>query len=395
MNTTTMPLERWQEWHASLAERKEESSVDFLNASRSVPAMFVDLPLTRQASGGRELIDLRELGLFQKILGAEQGYHTEADALVTQTADGVDLNALWAEFQQTLEIFNARRSALVQLLTFNVTDPIERVPQVGSVDFEDASEFGVPKSVRIVQSYFSLGYDFRDYDLALRYTWKYLRDHDARAVQAQHNAVLEGHNRLVFRRVMEAIFDNRNRLADINNDNIPVYALYNADGTVPPSYKGTTFDGTHTHYLVSNGTADGGGKVHVDSEDLDTMKQKIAEHGYGTETGTQFVLLVNSVERHGEVRLHPIRRVAGSDRAEPHRAHRRSAAVGVERPHGDRLVQQRADHRRGLHPGQLPVHVRHRWFRESEQPRWCSPARERGLPRAATAAGEPERLPAG
>lgn len=261
-----------------------------------VNPILLSAPLARVAAPGKELVDLRELGLFSSIMAAEFGYSTQADAVITQTRDGFDINALWAEFQATLEIFNQRRSTLVSLLTFDVTDPIERVPQVGTVDFEDASEFGVPKGVRLKQNYFSLGYDFRDYDIALRYTWKFIRDHDARQVQAQHNATLEGYNRLVFRRVLEAIFDNRNRVADINDENIPVYALYNADGTVPPAYKGTTFDGTHTHYLVSNGTADGGGKVHVDSEDLDTLKLKISEHGYGTEQGTTFVVLVNSID---------------------------------------------------------------------------------------------------
>jgi hypothetical protein len=262
-----------------------------LTKPRLVNPIMLAAPFARIAAFGKELVDLNELELFTKIIGATSpgGYSTQADALVTQTSDGVDLNAMWAEFQATLEIFNGRRTTLVDLLSFPVTDPIERVPQVGTVDFEDASEFGVPRSVRLVQSYFSLGYDFRDYDLALRYTWKFLRDHDERQVVAQHNAVLEGYNRLLFRRTMEAIFDNRNRVADINNENVPVYPLYNADGTVPPSYKGTTFDGTHSHYLVS-------GAATVDSGDVEAAYNLIAEHGYGTEVGTTFVLLVNKVE---------------------------------------------------------------------------------------------------
>lgn len=262
-----------------------------LTRPRLVNPIMLAAPFARMAAPGKELVDLNDLELFTQIMGATApgGYSTQADALVTVTSDGVDLNALWAEFQATLEIFNERRTTLVDLLSFPVTDPIERVPQVGTVDFEDASEFGVPRSVRLVQSYFSLGYDFRDYDLALRYTWKFLRDHDERQVVAQHNAVLEGYNRLLFRRVMEAIFDNRNRLADIKNENVPVYPLYNADGTVPPAYKGTTFAGSHSHYLVS-------GAANVDPGDLLEMYNLIAEHGYGTEVGTTFVLLVNKIE---------------------------------------------------------------------------------------------------
>jgi hypothetical protein len=253
------------------------------------PDMFLRAPVLRKALPGHELVDLRELGIFNVIAGAEGGYHTQRDALVTQTADNVDLNTLWAEYQQTLEIFNERRQALVNLLTFPVTQLIERVPVVGSVDFEDATEFGVPRSVRVSLNYQTLGYDFRDYDIATRYTWMFLRDTDARNVTAVHTAILEGDNRLVFRRVMEAIFDNRNRMADIQNQMVNVYALYNADGTVPPAYKSSTFDGTHTHYLVS-------GAVDVDSGDLEAALEHISHHGYGIEQGTTFVTLVNRVE---------------------------------------------------------------------------------------------------
>lgn len=256
---------------------------------RLASPLLLSAPMSRVAAPGKELVDLNELDLFSAIMAAEFGYHTQADAVVSQTRDGFDLNTLWAEFQATLEIFNQRRTTLINLLSFPVTDPIERVPQVGTVDFEDASEFGVPKAVRLVQSYFSLGYDFRDYDIGLRYTWKFLRDADVRQVQAQHNAVLEGYNRMLFRRVMEAIFDNTNRIADINGENIPVYPLYNNDGTVPPPYKGTTFLSTHSHYLAS-------GAVTLDSGDVEALYNLIAEHGYGTETGTTFVLLVNKAE---------------------------------------------------------------------------------------------------
>jgi len=270
----------------------KESFADFWDAPRMVNPMFLNAPIARQPSQGRELVNLSELGIFNKIVGSETGYHTQADALVTQTSDNVDLNALWAEFQATLEIFNDRRNALVSLLSYPVTALIERVPQVGSVEFEDASEFGVPKGVRLVQTYLSLGYDFRDYDIATRFTWKYLRDHDARAVQAVHNAILEADNRLLFRRVMEAIFDDSARTAEIGGDNVPVYPLYNGDGTVPPTYKGTPFDGNHDHYIATQHA----GSALVDSGDLEEMYELIAEHGYGAETGTTFVVLVNRIE---------------------------------------------------------------------------------------------------
>ena len=58
---------------------------------------------------------LRALGFLPGIAGAETGgYQTQGD-IVQATADGIDLNALWAEFQQVLDLYNAKRAQLVGL----------------------------------------------------------------------------------------------------------------------------------------------------------------------------------------------------------------------------------------------------------------------------------------
>lgn len=239
---------------------------------------------------------------FFSIFGGENlgGYHTEGD-ITNVTADGTDINALWAEFQASQQVYNERQAALVSLLTFPVQTLVETVPQVGEAEFELASEFGIPKAARVELTYFQLGYDFDDYDTRIAYTWKFLRDADARQVEAIHNANLTADGRLVFRKVMEAIFDNRNRDTDIRDQNFKVYPLYNADTTVPPAYKGKTFTGSHSHYMVS-------GNALIDSSDLEDAYENIAEHGYGIEAGTQFVWLGNRTQireirkfRQGEV----------------------------------------------------------------------------------------------
>lgn len=227
-------------------------------------------------------LDRRGMPIYP-IKGAELGYNTQGD-LVTVTSDGRDLNAMWAEFQATLAIWNERRQQLIDLLTFPVVNLIEDVPQVGETEFEMATEFGVPVGSRVGLTYFSLGYDFKDYDHAVRYTWKFLRDADARQVEAIHQSILNADNRLVFRKVMEAIFDNRNRSADIRQQNVPVYALYNGDGTVPPTYKNNTFSGSHNHYMVSGANG-------ITPEDFEDAYENIAEHGFGIENGTQIVCM--------------------------------------------------------------------------------------------------------
>ena len=216
------------------------------------------------------------------------GYHTEGD-IVTHSTDGVDLNDLWAEYQVTLSIYAAQRAQLVQLFTYPVTNLIENVPQVGEASFEEASEFGEPRSSRLGVKYIQLGYDFKDYDAATRYTWKFLRDADARQIQAIHEEFIRADGRLIFRKVMEALFDNRNREAEIGQRAYDVYPLYNGDGMVPPNYKGNSFDGTHNHYLVS-------GNAQIDSGDIEDAYEHLEEHGYGIENGTTVILMLNKTQ---------------------------------------------------------------------------------------------------
>lgn len=248
---------------------------------------------TKRSTSGLHVpsYDLRSYDLrsaFSEIMpgtggGYDRGFNTEGDVL-TQTVDGRDLNAVWQDFQRALQAWNASRSRLVSALTFAVTAPIEDVPQLSMDDFEEASEFGEPKGIR-GGDYFSLGYDFKWYDVAARYTWKFLAEANASQVEAVHNQILEADNRLVFQKVLRAIFNNVNRTANIRQQNFNVYPFYNNDGTVPPSYKNFTFDGTHQHYFTS-------GAATVVSADLDDMEDHLHHHGYGRQEGSTMILLV-------------------------------------------------------------------------------------------------------
>lgn len=240
-----------------------------------------------------KMLNLRQFGIAHAPYGgavaAAGGYNAAAD-LVTQTIDGFDLNSLWTEFQQTMAVQNAQRQTMVNFLTFGVTNPQERVPQVNSGKFERASEYGEPRGIRPAAGYFNLGYDFDWYDLAARFTWKFLAEAPASQVEAINSMAITADNELVFGKVMDALFQNANREADINGvQDVPVYALYNADGTVPPSYKSNTFDGTHTHYMVSGAAA-------LVSGDIDDMYENLRHHGYSFENGTRVLMLVNSAQ---------------------------------------------------------------------------------------------------
>lgn len=221
------------------------------------------------------------------ILGHDQGYNENAD-VITQTADGADINAMWDEFQQTIQLLNRDRTALVQLLTFNVARNVEQIRYPAGDEFEEASEYGEPKGIRLGPA-FNLGFDFKWYDLAIRYTWMFLAEATQAQVEALNNSAIEADNRLLFVKILSAIFDNRNREASIQGQDVPVYPFYNGDGTVPPKWKTHTFDGTETHYLVS-------GAATVDSGDLDDMANKLTRKGYGLTRGYRLVLLVNEQE---------------------------------------------------------------------------------------------------
>ena len=215
-----------------------------------------------------------------------KGFNASGD-LITQTVDGRPLDAIWAEMQATMELWNAPRTNLMGFLTFPVTQPVEDVPQAVLEDFEEASEYGVPKSVRGA-SFFSLAYDFKWYDLAERYTWRFLSQATAGQVQQVHNMIFEADNRLRFTKVMKTIFNNVNTTADIRTISYNVYKFYNADGTIPPAYKSNTFDGTHNHYITS-------GAGTIDGQDLVDLEALLTEHGYGPPNGG-LILMVNKAQ---------------------------------------------------------------------------------------------------
>jgi len=218
-----------------------------------------------------------------------RGYNAAADVL-TQTADGRDLNEIWTEFQATLAVQNAARQRIVDLLTFNVTNVIEDVPQFGSGNgFELASEYGIPQSDRLAESILSMGYDFDWYDKRIAYTWRYLSEASAAQVEAHHQSVLDQDNKNVFQAIMKTLFRSTNKTTDIKGRNYNVYTFWNGDGAVPPDYKANTFTGSHTHFRTS-------GAATINAGDLDEIIDDFKSHGYGAENGTTMFVLVNTIE---------------------------------------------------------------------------------------------------
>src|SRR3990170_596655 len=199
---------------------------------------------------------LRFLGFMPGIRGGARGFNQAGD-VVTQTIDGRSLNELWAAYQEALALYNAQRDRLLGILVFPVTQVVEDVFQGGdTVDFEVASEFGVPRGIRAVPpTYYSLGYSFQWYDIGIRFTWMFLAESTAQQVDSLNNQILEA--------------DNRNQFTQV--------------------YKQTVHTAPHTHFLASGGAS-------LVSGDLDDKYTHLAHHGYSWQEGSALVLLVNSAE---------------------------------------------------------------------------------------------------
>jgi hypothetical protein len=258
----------------------------------SFPAHVIEAEPRLSPDGTKALSMLKmfsRLGIVPPMAGGARGFNQLGD-VITQTVDGIPTNDLWAEFQRTMALRNANRQPLINFLTYSVASPVERIAQaLGSGDFERASEFGVPVSVRPKATSFNMGFDFEWYDTATRFTWKFLAEAPAEEIRAINAAILEMDNRLVFSEVMRTLFRNTNRTATIDGNPYTVYTAYNNDGTVPPEYKTNVFAGTHNHYFTSGGAT-------MDSGDLDDLIGQLTHHGYTQAEGANVVVMLNEAQ---------------------------------------------------------------------------------------------------
>lgn len=222
-----------------------------------------------------------------QLLG-EAGFNERAD--VIKAADGTDLNDFWGEIQKTIAMRNAQKNSIINFLTFRATGPVSQVAVPDEAAFEEASEYGQPVGIRTSGTRLWRGFDFKFYDLAIRYTWMFLAEADQPQLRNLHNTALEADTSLIFNKVMRTLFNSLNvtGVTD-NNEPITAYKLYNGDGEVPPTYKGTTFAGTHNHYTTT-------GNATLASTHVDALATQVEEHGYTIQLGYRLVLWVNKQE---------------------------------------------------------------------------------------------------
>jgi hypothetical protein len=220
--------------------------------------------------------------------GNERGFNERADVVVA--ADGTDLNDFWNEINQTITLRNAQRDRLINFLTTPVSGAVTSVTVPSQVDFEEASEYGQPVGMRGAGARYFRGYDFKFYDLAVRYTWMFIAEADQAQLRMHHNLALDADNKLQFNKVMKTLFNGLN-VTGVSDKNEPVtvFKFYNGDGEVPPPYATFTHSGTHNHYLTSGGAT-------VTSNNLNALINELGHHGYTLMNGYRLVLLVNKQE---------------------------------------------------------------------------------------------------
>lgn len=222
------------------------------------------------------------------LVGGENGFNERAD--VVRAADGTDLNDFWSEIQDTIRIRNADRTSIIDALTYRVDGISEEITVPTEVDFEEASEYGQPVGIKGTAVRLFRGFDFKFYDLAVRYTWMFIAEASAQQLAVNHNLALEADVKLTFRKVMQRLFNplNSNGFTEANEP-ITVFAAYNGDGEVPPKVANQSFLGSHNHYTITGNTA-------VTPANLDALALQTEEHGYTLQTGYRNVLWVNKQE---------------------------------------------------------------------------------------------------
>ncbi|MCA4755266.1 hypothetical protein [Mycolicibacterium fortuitum] len=211
----------------------------------------------------------------------------KGDIVVNTTNDGVPIDQIWQEYQDANQLYNTHKTTIADLLSYRTILPAEYIAQsLTAESMDEATEFGVPRGMAPPPKYAKLGFTFHDFDKATRISWRFLRGATAEQVRSVATRVFEADTNKLQELVFGRLFSNAPTSNDFQHT---VYSLWNGDGMIPPSFMGKTFDGTHTHYLVSGGAT-------IDSQDVELAINHVTEHGYGITPGSQLVLLVNPAE---------------------------------------------------------------------------------------------------
>jgi hypothetical protein len=186
---------------------------------------------------------------------------------IITTADQVDPNVLWRDYQASLADYNGLTDDIVGALTFQTTDETSYVIQ-GAYEFEEYADYTLPDSHDL--TVYHIHYGIKAWDLRLAYTLRRILSTSQTELDARHAAALMADRNLLVKQVLKAAFTK----AGLTLEGVATYAFYNADGLrTPPTWKNVTFTSSHQHYITTGAATIGG-------EDLDAMEDHLVEHGF-------------------------------------------------------------------------------------------------------------------
>lgn len=193
-------------------------------------------------------------------------------------------NALAVANTLTLQ-YNQRLTQSLMAMADMTTERYEAEGVAGGIRMERVSEY---TNVRTQKggSTVGRGFPLHAFNAATGWTEHF----DAACTVADFTQMLEqvqgANDEMARNEIMFALFNPEERdieediISDfgltrqIITDGAKVKPLYNGDGEVPPKFGNSTFNGTHSHYLGSNG---------LTNEALDALTSTVAEHSRGNQ----------------------------------------------------------------------------------------------------------------
>src|SRR6266704_1004536 len=156
--------------------------------------------------------------------------------------------------QAFLDAHNEIVGMMLDDLVETTTDRLRRYGGVDTMTMIEGDEFSTPDVQKVLPGV-NVGFPLRLFQLGLQWTTKYFQTHTVAELAGQVNAAMTADARRIQSELKRAIFTPTNNTAYIDrlvdNLNLPIRALLNADGTqIPADPFGNTFNpATHTHYL--------------------------------------------------------------------------------------------------------------------------------------------------
>lgn len=158
--------------------------------------------------------------------------------------------------RQALEAHNAELQEILSTFCFMTSERIFAFGTSDNMEMRRVDEFGAVDTQK-VRGGQTLGLPMYLHQVAVGWTRQFLRRTSVDRLAAQYIAANDADIRNLNREIRRALFKPTNDLAYldrlVDNVNLEVRALLNADGQEPPlGPNGETFDGsTHTHYLAN------------------------------------------------------------------------------------------------------------------------------------------------